>query len=143
MKNSIYDDIKDYYAFQDRVVPYLVVGMVAIAIPLAIYSYFNLFTLHTQEVQVYCEAEYEHLGVSNTRQIENLKLYLYNPEKFSELRESQQKEFYKDTVRLSECQLGYMFSEEVKGARKVNFINKYTKNSSTAYILDEFIIPLT
>lgn len=139
MNKTICEDIKAYYDFQDRIIPYFVVAIVIVAIPLSIYSYFNLFTLHSQKVKVFCSAEKERIGVTSTREITNLKLYFNEPEKFVQFSESQKKAFLNAKVELDQCEEGYLFSGYTKGVKKVKFIDSITNRTLTVYLLEDYI----
>jgi hypothetical protein len=135
-----YQTLKEIIDVENRIVPYIVIAPVVIAIPIIIYNYFNLFRLHTEQATVFCSsAQEKKIGVTSELYTEELELFYNDPLAFERLSSIDKQYFHDAIFDLDSCEVGYLFSGKINGSRKLKFMNKYTDGSQTVYVLDKFV----
>jgi len=128
---------KGYWKFYNSVIPYLIGVSVLIGIIGYTYTYFDLYKLHTQPVEIYCSTENDNIALKNSKSIFALKLYLNDSSKFSGLKKFKKDRFFKDTIHVNSCLTGYMYPKDWYGAKEVEIETK--SGNLRIFLLEEFI----
>lgn len=89
------------------------------AIGILIYDTMGFNKFHMTEVSIFCDNAVENVGVTNTRSLEELKLYVNNRPKFDDLQDFKKANFFNDTTHVADCTQGQLFSKRWNGARSV------------------------
>ena len=97
-----------------------VISVLALSgIGLVIYDMFELKEFHTEKVKIFCDLNYENVGITNTRSLSILKYYVNNRSKYEESEPFKIENFIKDTIHLDRCIPAELFSKRYNGARSV------------------------
>jgi len=86
---------------------------------LAIYDILNLKLFHMERVRIFCDESIENVGIEDTRSLEALKAYIGDKERFENLSKYEIDNFFDDTVHITNCTEGLLFSKRYNGARSV------------------------
>ncbi len=121
-------------AWQDKYVPYIVIVLVLILVPISAYYYFNMFRLHTQRIELNCTEGSPNFAVTSLEELSALNEFTLGQMTYAE-----KKAFLSHAVELEKCVTGYLYSGEGDQSLKVKIIDKYSNSAKTLYVLPESV----
>ena len=102
-----------------------------------IYDWLDIHRFHNIKVSIFCNEDYENVGIKDTRSLTALKRYIHEPKRFEELEEYKIENFFKDTIHVANCTEAILFSKRYFGARTVKV--ELADGEETLTVLTEHI----